>query len=311
VYSWFHQALLKRGVVEPAEFVRIAYRLRLKGEQTESDYTAVIVDEVQDISEIALRLLHSLVGDREDGLLLVGDTTQRIFTRGFSLRGLGIDIAGRGLVLRKNYRNTKQILQAAFPLIENEWKEDVTQSEVAISDVRPEFSVREGCRPIVVRCVNEAAEGRFLAAEIAALLKYKHYSPRDICVVARNRHYRALAVASLKAARIPVYLFRDPQAGEVSAEEEAVRVSSLHGAKGHEFRTVFVIGAVDGVVPLGSELDAQTRSSEAAVLYVGMTRARDLLYLSHSGGDRHGKPLSRSSFIGLIAKWCDFAEFKR
>lgn len=311
IYSWYHQALLKRGFVEPSEFVRMAYRLRLKGEQTESDYAAVIVDEVQDISEVALRLLHSLVGDREDGLLLVGDTTQRIFTRGYSLRGLGIDIAGRGLVLRKNYRNTKQILEAAFPLVENEWKDDVAEAEAALPDARPEFSVREGCRPIVVRCSDEAAEGRFLAAEISALLKYKHYSPRDICVLARNRHYRALAVASLKAAGIPVYLFRDPEAGEVSPDEDAIRISSLHGAKGHEFGTVFVIGAVQGVLPFGSNIDPQTMSSEAAVLYVGMTRARDLLYLSHAAVDRHERQLARSSFIDLIGNWCDFAEFRR
>jgi superfamily I DNA/RNA helicase/mRNA-degrading endonuclease RelE of RelBE toxin-antitoxin system len=311
VYSWYHQALLKRGFVEPAEFVRMAYRFRLKDEPAEADYAAVIVDEVQDISEIALRLLHSLTGDRADGLLLVGDATQRIFTRGYSLRGLGIDISGRGIVLRKNYRNTKQILEAAFPLIENEWKEDVVQAGVAVPDSRPEFSVREGCRPIVVLCSGEAAEARFLAAEVAALLKYKHYSPGDICVLARNRHYRALALTSLKRMGIPVYLFRDPEAGEVSPDENAVRVSSLHGVKGHEFGTIFVVGAVDGVIPLGQEIDAQTASSEAAVLYVGMTRARDLLYLSHSAVDRHGKHLPRSSFIDLIAKWCDFADFKR
>jgi ribonuclease Z len=113
----------------------MAYRLRLEGEQTESDYAAVIVDEVQDISELALRLLHSLVGNREDGFLLVGDTTQRIFTRGYSLRGLGIDIGGRGLVLRKNYRNTKQILEAAFPLVENEWRDDLTEVETPTLDV--------------------------------------------------------------------------------------------------------------------------------------------------------------------------------
>jgi superfamily I DNA/RNA helicase len=156
-----------------------------------------------------------------------------------------------------------------------------------IADARPEFSVREGCRPIVVRSSDEAAEGRFLAAEVSALLKYKRYGPRDICIVARNRHYRALAVASPKAASIPVYLFRDPEAGEVSPDEDAVQVSSLHGAKGHEFGTVVVIGAVEGVVPFGSNLDPQGMSSEAAVLYVGMTRARDLLYLSHAEIDRH------------------------
>ena len=310
-YKWYHKALWERGFVDPAEFVRMAYRLRLKNEQTQADYAAVIVDEVQDISEIALRLLHSLVGDRPDGLLLVGDATQRIFTRGYSLRGLGIDISGRGIVLRKNYRNTKQILEAAFPLIENEWKEDIAQAEVAIADTRPEFSVREGCRPIVVRCTHEASEARFLAAEIAALLRYKHYSPRDICVLARNRHYRELAFAALKDKGVPVYLFRDHEAGEVAQDQNAVRVSSLHGAKGHEFGTVFVIGAVEGIIPLGLDQDAHSVSSEAAVLYVGMTRARDLLYLSYSDLNAHGKRQSCSSFIDLIGKWCDFALFKR
>ena len=85
----------------------MAYRLRLKSEQTEADYAAVIVDEVQDISEIALRLLHSLVGDRINGLLLAGDATLRIFTRGYTLRGLGIDIAGRGLVTPQELQEHK------------------------------------------------------------------------------------------------------------------------------------------------------------------------------------------------------------
>jgi superfamily I DNA/RNA helicase/mRNA-degrading endonuclease RelE of RelBE toxin-antitoxin system len=310
VYSWFHKTLLSRGFVEPAEFVRMAYRQRLNGEQCLEDYCAIIVDEVQDISEIGLKLLHSLVGDRPDGLLLVGDTTQRIFTRGYSLRGLGIDIAGRGLVLRKNYRNTRQILQAAFPLVENEWKEDIAQSEISTDEARPEFSVREGCRPIVVRCSDEVTEGRFLTTEIAALLKYRHYGLRDICVLARNRRYRDLAVASLKAADIPVYPARDPDAGEVSPDQNAIRVSSLHGAKGHEFGSVFVIGVVDGVLPLRSAAESESLSSEAAVLYVGMTRARDLLYLSHSDVDGNGRPQPRSPFVELIAPWCDYAEYR-
>ncbi|MBE7542264.1 MAG: AAA family ATPase [Bryobacteraceae bacterium] len=311
LYQWYHRSLLDKGFVEPAEFVRMAFRHRRDGEPTQANYSAVIVDEVQDISELALRLLHSVVGDRADGLLLVGDNTQRIFTRGYTMRGLGIEIAGRGVILRKNYRNTRQILEAAFPLVEDEWKEDVIQSAVAIADARPEFSVREGCRPIVVCCPDEAAEGRFLATEISALLKYKHYTPRDLCVVARNRHYRELALKSLRTANIPAFLFRDPEAGEVAPDQDAVRVSSLHGAKGHEFGTVFVVGAVDGIIPLRSAVDTQAVASEAAVLYVGMTRARDLLYLSHSLKAGYGKPLTRSSFIDLISPWCDFADFRR
>ncbi len=117
LYRRYMDALVSRGVVDPADFVRIAYRKLLEGEEPESDYGAVIVDEVQDLSEISLRLLHTLVPDKANGLLLIGDDTQRIFTRGFSMRDLGINISGRSVVLRKNYRNTRQILEAAFPLV--------------------------------------------------------------------------------------------------------------------------------------------------------------------------------------------------
>ena len=85
-------------------------------------------------------------------------------------------------------------------------------------------------------------------------------------------------------------------------------MSSLHGAKGHEFGSVFVVGAVEGIIPLQSAVEAQNIASEAAVLYVGMTRARDLLYLSHSTKDRNGKSQKRSSFVRTRRQWCDYAE---
>jgi superfamily I DNA/RNA helicase len=122
--------------------------------------------------------------------------------------------------------------------------------------------------------------------------------------------YRELALASLRGAGLPVQLVRDPVAGEVAADENAIRVSSLHGAKGHEFGSGFVVGAIEGVLPLRSAVQADDVSSEAAVLYVGMTRARDLLYISHSLADANGKAQRRSSFVDLISPWCDFARYR-
>ena len=101
--------------VDFPEIVRIAYRLLLQQQIPERNYVAVIVDEVQDISEIALKMFSLLVGDVPDGLLLIGDGTQRIYTRGYSLRGLGIDVTGRAVVLTKNYRNTQQYSRGCFP----------------------------------------------------------------------------------------------------------------------------------------------------------------------------------------------------
>lgn len=311
LYLLYVRKLFERGFVEPAEFVRMAYRQRLNGDPTRDTYRAVIVDEVQDISEIGIKLLHSLTGGIADGLLLVGDATQRIFTRGYSLRGLGVDIAGRGVVLRKNYRNTRQILEAAFPLVAAEWQQDLTAAGLATIDLAPEFSVREGSRPIVVRCRDEAAEVRFLASEIASLLRYKHYVPRDICVVGRDKHSRDRALAALRTADIPAYSFQYSPTGESGAEADAVRVSSLHGAKGHEFAAVFVVGAASGTIPQASAREPDEIASEAAVLYVGMTRARDLLYLSYAQQDRNGRPRGMSPLLARITSFVDHAEFRR
>ncbi len=73
-------------------------------------------------------------------------------------------------------------------------------------------------------------------------------------------------------------------------------MSSLHGAKGHEFGSVLIVGAVEGMIPQRGATDADSLAAEAALLYVGMTRARELLYLSYTTIDGNGKEAVPSSF---------------
>ena len=68
-------------------------------------------------------------------------------------------------------------------------------------------------------------------------------------------------------------------------DERAERVSllTLHAAKGLEFAVVFVVGLEDGVLPLHwHELDGATAAEERRLFYVGMTRAKDRLFLSRA-----------------------------
>ena len=52
----------------------------------------------------------------------------------------------------------------------------------------------------------------------------------------------------------------------------------MHNSKGHEFKVVFIVGFFDGAIPLlDNTHDPENFESEAALLYVAMTRAKDLL----------------------------------
>lgn len=78
---------------------------------------------------------------------------------------------------------------------------------------------------------------------------------------------------------------------------EAVCLLTLHAAKGLEFPVVFIAGCEDGLLPLswGREVDPDTAAEERRLMFVGMTRAHERLYLTHAarrgGRDRRRSPL--------------------
>ena len=63
-------------------------------------------------------------------------------------------------------------------------------------------------------------------------------------------------------------------------ESGAVRLMTLHGAKGLEFPAVFVAGVKAGILPLETQGRPADVEEERRLLYVGMTRAREELLLT-------------------------------
>jgi ATP-dependent DNA helicase Rep len=61
-----------------------------------------------------------------------------------------------------------------------------------------------------------------------------------------------------------------------------VRLMSLHAAKGLEFRYVFIVGVDDNTLPHEASIDEGRLDEERRLLYVGITRAKEQLWLSYA-----------------------------
>ena len=80
----------------------------------------------------------------------------------------------------------------------------------------------------------------------------------------------------------------DNEMGEADDEQEIVTLSSVHQAKGLEWRVVFVVWMCEGMFPSGRSLEsASAIEEERRLFYVAVTRAKDDLYLTY--------PLMRSN----------------
>ncbi len=95
------------------------------------------------------------------------------------------------------------------------------------------------------------------------------------------------------------------QLGERGQQQDAVTLSTLHAAKGLEWPHVWLAGCDEGMLPLYSDerpLSDSGLEEERRLMYVGVTRARQTLSLSHcrrrrGGGGRGGRACEPSRFL--------------
>ncbi|MER6445936.1 nuclease-related domain-containing DEAD/DEAH box helicase [Streptomyces venezuelae] len=260
-------------------------------------YAAVIVDEVQDLTLVGVRLLHALVGDAPNGLLLVGDGQQTVYPGGFRLTDAGIDIRGdRGQVLRTNYRNSERILEAALSVVADDAFEDIDGLRTpGRRDV--DLTYHDGDVVRVTRPTVEAHDGELLDA-LRALPDGGRADTALLCPSMRAiGHYQRL----LTQAGIPVCQLEHYDGRAV----DAVKLGTYRRAKGLEFKYVFLPrydavfakgtqagtpagppAGTSGGTPGGTETSETAREREELLrsrLFVAMTRARDLLWLGSVG----------------------------
>ena len=82
---------------------------------------------------------------------------------------------------------------------------------------------------------------------------------------------------------------------------ESITLSTIHAAKGLEYKAVFIIGAVEGYMPISYAKTELQISEEQRLFYVGVTRAKDLLFITWANKDgADDRQRTRSRYLDLI-----------
>ena len=239
----------------------------------------IVVDEAQDVSVAQLRVLAAATGGKANTLFFAGDLGQRIFQQPFSWKELGIDVRGRSHTLRINYRTSHQIRAQADRLLDPEIADfDGNQEER-----RGTISVFNGPPPAVKALDSAEAEtevvGKWLSDRVAEGLL-----PDEMAIFVRSSEEMTRAVAAANKAGL-AYMLLDE---EPQALEGRLSISTMHLAKGLEFRAVAVMACDGEAIPLQSRVDAiideadleEVYNTERNLLYVACTRTRDHLLVT-------------------------------
>lgn len=242
----------------------------------EEPITSVIVDEAQDLTCAQIRLLHALTGDVADGLTLIGDGQQSIYPGGYTLAEAGVSLAGRGVVLSVNYRNTAEIVDFARSLVDGDEFADI-EGTPRRGDT-PETVTRSGPVPVLWHgSLPDAATA--LAAHVQQVLTAAGTAPADVGVLSPTHAGVTAAVRALTAAGIQTVNLAEYHGEPV----DAVKVGTVKRAKGLEFKQVLVCGVPQALVtgdrPRGSDASSERWERDRRELFVAMTRARDGLWV--------------------------------
>ena len=336
LYERYEEARRRRGVLDLDDLVVHC------GDLLEKDaafarairwwHRHLFVDEMQDLNDAQYRLLRLLAGDEPD-LFVVGDPNQSVYAWNGAdpelLRRVTEELAGTRVVrLETNHRCSAPVVRLA---------------SAALGRATPPPSARgDGPLPRVERFGDDLEEARWVARQVwLAHRPGRRWS--SIAVLARTNAQLAHIADALDAERVPYRIAgselgpasdvrgargdpdaadpgraegRDPHGRRHAADADVLDVaeepgdaavlSTFHRAKGLQWRTVFVVGVSDGLVPLVTARSNAAKAEERRLFYVALSRAEEELTCTwalrpHAEGALDGAPERRASpWLALV-----------
>jgi len=244
------------------------------------NFRCLLVDEFQDFSTRDLALLRRIASLKENSLFITGDTVQRILVKDLRLGAVGFDIINSSWErIKKNYRNSKQILKAASKLA-NHFGEVARRQGMDIELLDPELAERETAKPLAI-AVAETEEIMAAYQLARECLSGGTAKPWAICIAtAAPDEIPVKRILESKPADFPVQV--DCLTGDYTRNRDTMTVGSVADVKGFEFSMVIVVGCGERLLP-PTDGCPEEAWRHALRLYVAMTRGRDQVALTYAG----------------------------
>jgi mRNA-degrading endonuclease RelE of RelBE toxin-antitoxin system len=277
IFERVRSALKSRDLITRSEmFTRLA---SFYATNVSVPFDFMVVDEAQDLSVAQLRFLAALGKYRGDALFFAGDLGQRIFQQPFSWKALGVDVRGRSTTLKVNYRTSHQIRMQADRLLGPELTDVDGNSEGRKGTI----SLFNGPPPTIQTLDSVEQESRTVSDWLKARTQ-EDVLPHEIAIFVRSSAQIKRATAAAEGANIPFKVLDE----NVETLHGKMSISTMHLAKGLEFRAVVVMACDDEIIPLQERIETvaddsdleEVYNTERNLLYVACTRARDHLLLT-------------------------------
>lgn|GEM_PF-2639198 len=280
VYAKFRELCARHGLA-PWAWVATKLASLLDADPVkEPCWSAVVIDEVQDLSPAAVRVIYQLQARRDQNFIILGDGAQAIYLNGFRWCHLGMEIKpANSHTLTSTFRSTRQIIGAAIPLL------DEVAERLEEDLVRPAGCASSGPQ---VR-VHEVAGLEDEIQEVALIIDFHVQSGAalsSIGVLLQTTQSQHLLMALLSSQGIPFETaYKKDESPSINPFDASVKLMLASTSKGLEFPILVVMSVHESNFPtLSVDSDSRTRSHKA--LYVAMTRCAFALHLTCVSGVR-------------------------
>ncbi|MBM7568082.1 3'-5' exonuclease [Paenibacillus sacheonensis] len=230
-------------------------------------YDAVIIDEAQDLTPTGLSLLVELSKSNK-GIYLTADGSQSIYYKGFSWSEVHdkLQFRGRAINLRRNYRTTREISDAASHFLKSTGSGDQDLSMLRSSQSGPQpllfgYNSENEQYDLIVKFIKQMSKHFRLKTSSAAILVPSSAVGREIS-------------EGITKVGLPCKYIRGSQ---LDLQSDEVKVLTMSASKGLEFPIVCVAGIDKDFPRILDKMDeddiAETVKVSRRTLYVGITRA--------------------------------------